>query len=248
MTQREVIGRYRGSIIGIAWSFIHPVVMLAVYTFVFSVVFKARWGIGSDNKFEYALILFIGLIMHSLLSECVNRAPNLILSNINYVKKVVFPLEVLPWVAMGTTLFHSAISLLVWSLFFVLTNQTWHLTAFYLPLILLPLVFFTMGLSWFLSSLGVYLRDVGQITGVFTTVLLFLSPIFYPISILPEAYQKIMYFNPLTFIIEQARTVMIHGQAPDWPGMLIAMLVSLFIAWSGFVWFQKTRKGFADVL
>ena len=248
MTKREVIGRYRGSFLGLAWSFFNPLIMLVVYTFVFSVVFKARWNSGSDSKTEFALALFIGMIVHGLAAESINRAPNLILSNVNYVKKVIFPLEILPWIAMGSAFFHSLISLFVWSLFYVTVNQAFHWTVLFLPLIFLPLIFFSMGLLWFLSSLSVFIRDVGQMTGMFTTVLLFLSPVFYPISRLPENYQTILYANPLTFIIEQARGVMLWGQLPDWQGLGIAFSISLIVAWSGFAWFQKTRRGFADVL
>jgi lipopolysaccharide transport system permease protein len=222
--------------------------MLTVYTFVFSVAFKARWHTGSDSKTEFALALFVGMIAHSLVSECINRAPTLIISNANYVKKVVFPIDILPWMAMGTTIFHSLVSLSVWCLFYVSVNQFFNWTAIFLPLIFLPLIFFSMGLAWFLASLGVYLRDISQMTGVFSTVLLFLSPIFYPVSNLPEKYQVFLYANPLTFIIEQARDVLLWGKLPNWEGLGIAMMVSLLIAWLGFAWFQKTRRGFADVL
>lgn len=248
MTKRDVVGRYKGSVLGLAWSFLNPLIMLVVYTFVFSIVFKARWNTGSDSKTEFALALFIGMIVHGLLAECINRAPNLIVGNVSYVKKVVFPLEILPWVSMGATIFHTLVSLLVWSIFFILVSHTFNWTALFLPLILLPLILFTMGFAWLLASLGVFLRDIGQITGVLTTILLFTSPVFYPISMLPEKYQMILYANPLTFIIEQSRDVLMWGKLPDWQGLGIAMLISLLVAWAGFAWFQKTRRGFADVL
>jgi lipopolysaccharide transport system permease protein len=248
MSKRDVVGRYRGSVLGLAWSFFNPLIMLVIYTFVFSVVFKARWHTGSDSKTEFALALFIGMIVHGLLSECINRAPSLMISNASYVKKVVFPLETLPMIIMGATLFHTFISLVVWSLFFILVNHSLNWTALYLPLIFLPLILFTMGFAWFLASLGVYLRDVGQITGVLTTILLFMSPVFYPVSNLPERFQTVIYMNPLTFIIEQSRQVLLWGQSPDWPGLIVAFGIGLLVAWLGFAWFQKTRRGFADVL
>lgn len=248
MAKREVIGRYRGSVMGLAWSFFNPLIMLVVYTFVFSVVFKARWGTGSDSKTEFALALFIGMIVHGLLAECVTKAPGLIVGNASYVKKVIFPLEILPWIAMASTLFHTMVSLLVWGLFFVIVNQTFHWTAVFLPLLFLPLIFLTMGLTWFLASFGVYLRDVGQITGVFVMVLMFMSPVFYPISNIPEKYHPILYANPLTFIIEQARAVLMWGQVMHWEGFVILLVSSFVVAWLGFAWFQKTRRGFADVL
>lgn len=248
LVKREIIGRYRGSILGILWSFFNPVFMLAVYTFVFSVVFKARWNAGSDSKTEFALVLFAGLLAFNLFSECVNRAPSLILSNVNYVKKVVFPLEILPWVAMGSALFHMLISLAVWFIFYLVFFGLPHPSALLFPVILLPLVLFTSGISWFLASLGVYLRDVSQLTGIVTTMLMFLSPIFYPVSALPEEYRPFLMFNPLTPAIESVRDVLIWGKALDWWLVSMYLVVATIVACLGFAWFQKTRKGFADVL
>lgn len=248
LTKREVIGRYRGSALGILWSFFNPVFMLVVYTFVFSVVFKARWAGGSDSKTEFALVLFAGLLVFNLFSECVTRAPGLVLSNVNYVKKVVFPLEILPVVSLGAALFHAAVSLGVWLIFFFLFLGTPPLSALLLPIVILPLVLFTMGLSWFLASLGVYLRDVAQFIGIITTALMFLSPIFYPVSALPADYQPLLLLNPLTPVIEQVRNVLIWGKMPDWYFYAGYLAASTLIAWLGFAWFQKTRKGFADVL
>lgn len=248
LVKREVVGRYRGSVLGIFWSFFNPVFMLLVYTFVFSVVFKARWPGGSESKTEFALILFSGLIIFNLFSECVNRAPSLILANVNYVKKVVFPLEILPWVTMGGALFHGLISFIVWLLFYGILFGLPHPTALLFPIILLPLLLMTMGFSWGLAALGVYLRDIAQIIGLVTTILMFLSPIFYPITALPEKYQSIMMLNPLTSAIELGRGVLVWGKMPDWTLFAIFLSASLLIAWLGFAWFQKNRKGFADVL
>ena len=249
MTKREVMGRYKGSIMGLAWSFFNPVFMLAVYTFVFSVIFKSRWGVGEEeSKGMFAVVLFVGMIVHGLFAEVLNRAPSLILSNVNYVKKVVFPLEVLPVISMGAALFHSVISVGVLLTAFVLLKGYLHWTVVFFPLVLLPLVILTLGLGWILSSLGVFLRDLGQTIGIITTVLLFLSPVFYPSSALPKAYLNWLWLNPLTFFIEEARNVLIWGRTPDWGGWVMAYLTSLAIAWLGFAWFQKTRKGFADVI
>jgi homopolymeric O-antigen transport system permease protein len=249
MTKREVVGRYRGSVMGLAWSFFNPLLMLAVYTFVFSVVFKARWSVvGEENKIDFAILLFVGIIVYGVFAECANRAPGLILANVNFVKKVVFPLEILPWVTMGSTLFHAGISLLVLLLAQLLLNHTMPFTAIFFPLIILPLLLATMGGAWFLSAIGVYLRDVSQSVGIFTTVLMFLSPVFYPLAALPGRYQAWVKLNPLTFILEEGRKSLIFGQLPDGLGWGIHMLVSIAIAWMGFWWFQKSRKGFADVL
>jgi len=248
MIKREVVGRYRGSMLGIVWSFFNPLFMLTVYTFVFSVVFQARWGAGTGDKTEFALILFAGLLVHTLFAECINRAPGLILANVNYVKKVVFPLEILPVVALGAALFHAAISIVVLLLFFMLTQLHLNWTALFIPLVLLPLLIFALGILWFLAATGVFLRDVGQTTGLIATSMMFLSPVFYPATALPEAYRIFLYLNPLTFIIEQSRDVLIWSKPPDWTGLGIYLAASLIVAWMGYFWFQKTRKGFADVL
>ena len=249
MTRRDVVGRYKGSVMGLAWSFLNPVLMLVVYTFVFSVVFKARWGVGGDEtRTQFAVVLFVGMIVHGLFAEVLNRAPGLILGNVNYVKKVVFPLEILPTISMGTALFHSLVSLLVLLIALVMFNGYLHWTAIFTPLVLLPLVILTLGLAWILASLGVFIRDIGQTIGIITTVMLFLAPVFFPLTALPERYRAIIMANPLTFIIEQARDVLVWGRLPDWTGLAIYALVASAVAWVGYAWFEKTKKGFADVL
>lgn len=249
MTKREVLGRYKGSVMGLVWSFLNPLFLLVVYTFVFSVVFKARWGLGEDeSKTQFAIVLFAGLIVHGLFSEVLNRAPGLILSNVNYVKKVIFPLEILPGVAMGAALFHSLVSFGVLLAAFFLIKGFLHWTILFVPLVLLSLVVLTLGLAWLLASCGVFLRDVGQTVNIMTMVMLFLSPVFYPVTALPEELQTWIWLNPLTFIIEQTREVLVWGHSPDWVGLSIYGLVSCAIAWLGYLWFQKTRRGFADVL
>ena len=249
MTKREVVGRYKGSVMGLLWSFLNPVFMLVVYTFFFSVVFKARWAIeGDESKSQFAVVLFVGMIVHSLFAEVLNRAPSLILSNVNYVKKVIFPLEILPVISMGASLFHSLISLVVLLIAFVIFNSYLHWTAIFIPIVLLPLVILTLGFAWILASIGVFLRDVGQTIGIVTTVMLFLSPVFFPVTSLPKAYRPMIMANPLTFIIEQSREVLIWGNPPDWTGLAFYTLGATAVAWSGYAWFQKTRKGFADVL
>jgi lipopolysaccharide transport system permease protein len=248
MTKREVLGRYRGSVMGLLWSFFNPVLMLAIYTFVFSVVFKARWSGGEESKTEFALVLFSGLIVFSLFAECITRAPGTVLSNVSYVKKVAFPLEILPFVTLLSALFHSAVSLAVWLLAYLILFGTPQPTAIYLPLIVLPLILFIMGLSWVLASLGVYLRDVSQFIVPITTMLMFLSPIFYPATALPEDYRYLLLLNPMTPVIEQTRGVLYFGTSPNFGMLATHWAATSVLAWLGFVWFQKTRKGFADVL
>jgi lipopolysaccharide transport system permease protein len=248
LIKREVVGRYRGSVMGILWSFFNPLFMLAIYTFVFSVVFKARWQQGGDSKTEFALLLFCGLIVFNLFAECVGKSPTLIIANANYVKKVIFPLEILPWVALGSAGFHAGISLVVWLAAYVVLYGLPHATVLLFPLILLPLIMLTLGISWLLSSLGVFLRDVSQFVGIVISVLMFMSPIFYPASALPEKYRHFLMLNPLTTIIEQTRNVLFWGEMPSFRALALFMAVAAIVFWAGFVWFQKTRKGFADVI
>lgn len=252
ITQREVVGRYKGSLLGIGWSLLNPLLMLAVFTFVFSVVFQARWGVGAAGEQEgrgvFALVLFIGLMIHSLFAEVLTRSPLLVTGNVNYVKKVIFPLQILPVSALLTALFHFAISLLVWLAGHLLVLGLPHWTAVYLPLVLLPLLLLSLGVAFVLASLGVFLRDIAQTMGLVATVLLFLSPIFFPLERMPESYQPLLLVNPLTFIIQQARDVLVWGRMPDLQGLAIYAALASLVLVSGFAWFQKTRKGFADVL
>lgn len=250
MARREVLGRYRGSVMGLAWSFFNPILMLIVYTFVFAVVFKARWGIGGadESKTLFAVVLFVGLIVHGLFAEVMNRAPALILSNSNYVKKVVFPIEILPVITLIAALFHATVSLAVMLLAFLLFNGFIHWTAILTPLVLFPLIVLTLGFAWMLASLGVFIRDVGQTIGIITTVMLFLAPVMYPITAVPAGFRPFIMANPLTFIIEEARKVLVWGEMPNWAGLGLYLVIASIVAWLGFAWFQKTRKGFADVI
>ena len=247
MSKREVVGRYKGSLMGLLWSFFNPALMLVIYTFVFSIIFKARWP-GVTNNLEFAGILFAGLIIYSLFSECISRSPSLILSNVNYVKKVIFPLEILSWIALGSSLFHASVSVIVLLGFMLFLTGGLHWTVVLFPLVIFPLLLLTMGISWILASLGTYSRDIGQVISFIVMAMMFMSPIFFPSSAFPESYRVLFYLNPLTFIIEQSRDVLLWGEMPNWRGLGLYLIASSFIAWIGFAWFQKTRKGFADVL
>lgn len=249
LTKRDVIGRYRGSLIGIAWSFFNPVLMLFIYAFVFVVVFDARWDFGvASSRASFATAMFLGMVIHGILAECITRAPGLILGNANYVKRVVFPLEVLPWMVLGSALFHALISMIVLVVAQILLGNPLPVTSVLLPVVVAPLVPVAIGIAWIFAATGIYLRDIGQVTGLLATALMFLAPVFFPVSALPEAYRPWIYLNPLTFVIEQARLVFFAGTAPDWVGLLIYLLAASAFAYAGFWWFQKTRKGFADVI
>lgn len=248
LSKREILNRYRGSILGLLWTLINPLILLSVYTFVFSEIFKSQWGKGNGNKIEAALFIFIGLAIFNILSECINRSPRLILSNTNYVKRIVFPLEILPIASMMSSLFQATISFITWLAVYAMILGSPSLATLYLPLIVLPLILSLMGLSWALAALGVYLRDINQMVGVAITALMFLSPIFYPANHFPATYRHWLYFNPMTLVIEQARDALMWGKAPDLLVLTMENAAALLIAWLGFYWFQKVREGFADVV
>lgn len=244
---REVIGKYKGSFLGVVWSLFNPLVMLAIYTFVFTQVFSARWVEGETTS-EFALALFVGLIMHGFLAECLGRAPGLVLANPSYVTKIVFPLEILPYTSVFASLFHACASLLVLLLAKLVLTGSIPWTAVLFPFVLLPLAVQALAYSWILSSLAVYVRDVSQMVGVLVTALLFLSPVFYPMSTLPARLHGIARLNPLTIPIEEARNVLLWGRIPNWSALALYTLASLLLALVAFAMFQKTRRGFADVL
>lgn len=249
LTQREVLGRYKGSLFGIAWTLLTPLLMLAVFTFVFGDIFKARWA-GSDGggRLDFAVALFVGLLTYNFLAECLSKAPTVILSNPNYVKKVIFPLDVLAPVTVAAALFHLLTSLVILLLLAGFSAWPMGWTGLYAPLILLPYVLLVLGLTWLLGGLGVYLRDVTQIITPALTGMLFLSPVFYPLSSVPTGMTWLFLLNPVTFIVESLRGAILQGQTPSITGWLTYMAISTAIAWIGFVFFQKTRQGFADVL
>lgn len=249
LTRREIEGRYRGSTFGLAWSFFNPLLMLAIYTFFFSFVLKAKWG-GSEisSPANFAIILFAGLIVHGMFSECIMRAPTLISGNVNFVKKVVFPLDIFPWVALLSALFHMLVSLFVLLVMMIVFGETIHWKIILLPVVFAPFLLMTIGVTWFLAAIGVFVKDVGQMMSFASSILLFLSPIFYPLASLPESLQTVAFLNPLTLIVEQTRQVGLFGHWPDFSGLAMYTVISLLVAYTGFWFFQRLRKDFADVL
>lgn len=251
LAKREVDARYRGSMLGIVWAVLTPLLMLVVYTFVFTTIFQARWGTPTGapgNSGEFALLLFSGLILFTIFSECVNRAPGLLLENISYIKKVVFPLEILPLVVLAVALFNAALSFLILALFHLVVLGLPPLTVLLLPLVLIPLCLMTLGVTWFLASAGVFLRDIRQVVGVGVAVLMFLSPIFYPITAVPERFRPFLHLNPLTGILEQSKDLLFWGRIPSPLEWIVTLLAGWACAWLGYLWFVKTRRGFADVV
>lgn len=244
---RDIQSRYRGTVLGFLWAMVFPLMMLAVYVFVFGWVFKARWGTGGGMT-DFVLMLYCGLIVHAVFSETLTRSPSSILSNPSYVKKVVFPLELLTVSHLASAVFNAMIGLGLLCLFLVIQYQSIPLTALYLPIIVTPLLMLTGGLAWSLAAIGVFFRDVGQMIGVIMSLLLFLSPVFYPTSSAPVLAQKLIYLNPLTYPIEELRAVLILGNQPDWSHWFVYCAVSVVVAIGGLWIFQKSRPAFADVI
>jgi len=248
MAKRDVISRYRGSFAGLMWSFFNPLLMLVIYTFVFGVIFKSRWGNQTSNQFQYAVVLFAGLNINTLFSECANRATTVIIENTNFVKRVVFPLETLSWSVIGSGLFHLAVSTLVLLVIlpFIMGYIPWTVVLF--PIVVACFLPFVAGTVWLLASLGVYFRDLKQLVGIVTMALMFLAPILYPLSLIPERYRVLMYLNPLTVIAKASQDVLIWGKLPRWDHLGLYAVSACLFAWLAFAWFEHTRKGFADVV
>jgi lipopolysaccharide transport system permease protein len=247
LVKREFSGRYRGSFGGLAWSFAQPLFLLAVYTLAFGVILKARWGFAGGTA-DYALMLFAGLIVFNAFSECLNRSPTLITEHPNFVKKVVFPLEILPWVMAITALFHAVIAIAVWFAGYAVLFGIPKPTALLFPLILLCFFPLLLGIGWLLSAIGIIVRDVSQLTGMISHALLFLTPIFYSIDAVPPLLQSVLLANPLTFVVEQLRLVLFFGEVPVGQALLVYFLLSSLFAWGSLLVFRFLRPRFADMV
>ncbi|CAH9017709.1 ABC transporter permease [Candidatus Nitrosacidococcus sp. I8] len=244
----EIAGRYRGSFAGFLWSLLNPLFSLIMYTFVFGVVFKARQGLAVETTFDFSLMLFTGLTLHGLLTECITRAPFLITGNPSYVKQVVFPLEILPLVTLGASLFHTSISFLLLISAWAMTHGGIGISIIYIPFFIAPLSLITLGLGWLIAATAVYFKDINQLVNFMSSGLLFFSPIFYPASAVPQPFQTILNINPLTYIIEQVRSCLLDKDSFVLQGYLVYLLIASLIAVLGYFWFQKVRPGFADIL
>ncbi len=248
-TWSEVIGRYKGTYLGLVWSVINPLMTLVVYTLVFGIILKVGFGDGlGHGQSGFALNFFCGLTVYNVFSNRVGRAPGLIVRNPNYVKKVVFPLEVLPVAVLASSLVNAVIGLAILIPALALFSPKVSSTMWLFPLVLLPLCALSLGVGWFLASLGVFLRDISEVVIVLLQLLFFLSPVIYPISALPPSFQMILRLNPLATILEDSRRTLIYGLMPEWGWWLGVTLVSLVILQLGYVWFMKSKRAFADVI
>ena len=253
LVRREVSARTNGSVLGVVWMLLQPLMMLALYSFVFAVIFKARWpGLAAVDETQgglaYAVVLFSGLILHGLLAEVLGRSPGLIAANRNYVKKLVFPVEILPWTVVLSALVTFAISLVLLLAMQIGVLGVPPLSALWLPLILLPYLLLLAGIAWGVSALGVFIRDIEQLTGLAATICLFLSPVFFPVTALPEFLRGWIWLNPIAVPVAQLRRVLFEGLPPDPALLLPYAAAALAIAWLGYSGFHRLRRAFADVV
>jgi lipopolysaccharide transport system permease protein len=248
LARREVTQRFQGSTLGVAWMILTPLLTAAVFTFVFSAVFQTRWGGTQTGPFDFAILLLVGLAIHGIFAEAVGRAPLLIVGQASYVTKVVFPIEILPVVAVVSSLVNAVITVAIVVVGQLLLNGVLHWTVILWPLVIAPYLIFVSALVLFFAACGVFLRDLSQIVTLLVTCTLFLTPIFYPLDAVPGAFRTLMRLNPLTSIVEQSRTVIVFGGTPDFVSLSLYTLCALISLGLAFWLFQRLRPGFADVL
>lgn len=246
--RREISGRYRGSLIGFGWAVLNPLLLLAIYTFVFSVVFRIRWDGPVESRFGFALVVYAGMLVHGFFAECMTRAPSLVVDHRNLVKRVVFPLEILPWSTLIVATFHFAVGIILIAAALLVTTGALPATAVALPLVFLPLALLALGVTYAFAALGVYLRDLSQVVGFLALTLLFMSPVFYPASAVPEQWRFVIAMNPIATIMEMSRGVLLFGRWPSGAALASVWGLGMLVAWIGFYGFQRTRRGFSDVL
>jgi lipopolysaccharide transport system permease protein len=245
---RAVERRYRGSVLGLLWAFVQPLLMLAVYTFVFSVVFESRWDVPEYGHTHFAILLFSGLILFAVFADSVNQAPRLVRANRVFITQIRFPVEVLCWVSLVEAIVQLLFATAILAVGYLVVIGAPPASWLYLPLLLIPLGLLTLGTSWLLASLGVYLEDISHVVSVLTTALLFLSPIFYSPARIPEAFRAVYAVNPLAALIDLSKPPLFGGVAPDWLALAQLVAIGWVVAWAGHLWFMRSKAGFADVL
>jgi lipopolysaccharide transport system permease protein len=247
--KRDVLGRYRGAFLGIFWSLLRPLCQLAVFSVVFGYIFQSRWGHDpNESKADFTMALFCGLIVFEFIGECLGRAPTLVLANTNYVTKVVFPLEILPVSVVGAALVHLAVSSTLLCLAFFLVHGSLHLTVICMPLMVIPLIFLALGVTWLFASLGVFIRDINSFVPVLIMILMYASAIFYPISRVPPVLLPVVLHNPVAVLVDNMRNVFMWGTPLNWGQYGSITLECIIIMLIGYAFFMRTKNAFADVL
>jgi len=248
LAEREIRSRFAGTMLGLGHYLLMPLLMLLVYAFAFGIVFKVRWPGAEAGFADFTLRLFAGLIAFQFFAEVVNRASTLILDNAIYVKKLVFPLETLVPAVIAVALFQAMWSIAVLFVAYVLWLGLPPLTALLLPVLWLPLILMTAGMAWVLAALGVFLRDLHQLVSILTSLMMFLTPVFYPLQMVPEPYRFLVMLNPLSGLIEAMRNALFAGESPSAPTLAMWMGGGIIMAQLGYWLFMRTRKAFADVI
>ena len=231
-----------------AWLLLAPLLMLAIYTLVFRYIFQVRWAPPGEGNLAFALRLYTGLVIFNFFAECINRAPHLLLEQQHLITKVVFPLEILPWASVLSASVQLCLGGMILLTLQLVGLGAVPLSALALPLVWLPLLPLCLGLSWLLASLGVFIRDIGQVVGLVMSALVFISPVFFPAEVLPRKVQEWMWLNPLAPIMNQTRQVLLQGLWPDWSQWLLSLGSCSVLAVIGAAIFLRLRKGFSDVL
>jgi len=248
-TKRQIEGRHKGSLLGFGWSILNPLLMLAIYTFVFSVIFPGHFSNRTgDGPITYAFTIFLGLSFYHLFVDSFAPAPALIVTNPNFVKKVVFPLEILPAATVGAAVFHFLVILVLFFTGAFLARIPIPWTALWLPVILLPMVMMSLGVCWLLAALGVFLRDLQQLVTFAALVLMWASAIFFSPSRIPPPVWQFLKFNPLLQGIDLARKTVLWGESPSTGAMLYTYIFGMTAMVLGLWVFRRTRPAFADVL
>jgi len=245
LVHRDVLLRYRGAMFGAAWMFLSPLFMLLVFAYVFGQIFQARW-MHTGDTLPFWLLLYAGLIPFNLFAETVSRAPAAVRSYPSYVKKIVFPVQVLPVVPLGAALVHGAFNLALLVAALAITGHL-HAGMLLFPLALLPALLLAVGMAWFISAWGVFIKDMSQIVPMLLQVLMFISPVFYPIDAVPAALRPLYLLNPLGPVIEACRHL-VAGQAVPWASWAAALVVCWLAALLGYAFFRHSREEFADAL
>jgi lipopolysaccharide transport system permease protein len=246
-TKRELIGRYRGSFLGLLWSFVNPLFLLMVYTVVFSKMLQVRFD-DSSSPLLYGVYLLCGMIPWLAFSETLGKSATLVTGQVNLVKKTVFPLEILSVVSVLTGFIHSLFGMGILIAALAFAQKGIPSTILFLPVVMMAQLLLTVGLSWFLASIGVFIRDTAEVMRLLLTPWMLLTPILYPMEMIPERFRDLMYLNPMTVIVSGYRQTLLEGQVPDWAPLLGVILFGAAFAALGYFWFMRTKRAFADVV
>lgn len=247
LARRDLAARYKGSVLGILWAILTPAVTIAIFTFIFAGIFGARFA-AQGTPWNYALYLFCGLLPWTMFQETVQQSSTAIVTHANLVKRVVFPLETLPVAQALSSLANQLFGTFVLLIAALILNRHLPVTVLWLPVLLIPQLVAALGAAWLVASLGVFLRDIAQGITLLLTAWMFLTPIIYPESIVPQKFRPLLEANPFTPLVRSYRRIILEGAPPDWYGLAYFAVFALLLFLFGYWWFAKSRRNFADVV